>query len=91
MFISQLYEGAISDKYIVERSGFLEILRQKVTSGGIEKGESIMADKGFDIPNDLKKLDLKLNIPPYCLPDLELVRIGANNLHSSLACLRGSS
>ena len=23
-----------------------------------------MADKGFDIPND-KKLDLKLNIPPY--------------------------
>ena len=24
-----------------------------------------MADKGFDIHNDLKKLDLKLNIPPY--------------------------
>ena len=24
-----------------------------------------MADKGFDIQNDLKKLDLKLNIPPY--------------------------
>ena len=65
MFISQLYEGAISDKQIVERSGFLEILRQKVISGEIKKGDSIMADKGFDIQNDLKKLDLKLNIPPY--------------------------
>ena len=28
-------------------------------------GDSVMVDKGFDIPNDLKKLDLKLNIPPY--------------------------
>ena len=63
--ISQLYEGAISDKHIVERSGFLEILRQKVISGEIKKEDSIMADKGFDIQNDLKKLDLKLNIPPY--------------------------
>ena len=65
MFISQLYEGSISDKQIVERSGFLEILRQKVISGEIKKGDSIMADMGFDIQNDLKKLDLKLNIPPY--------------------------
>ena len=65
MFISQLYEGAISDKQIVERSGFLEILRQKVISGEIKKGDAIMADKGFDIQNDLKKLDLKLNIPPF--------------------------
>lgn len=24
-----------------------------------------MADKGFDIGNDLKKIDLKLNIPPF--------------------------
>lgn len=56
MFISQLYEGAISDKQIVERSGFLEILRQKVISGEIKKGDSIMADKGFDIQNDLKNL-----------------------------------
>lgn len=56
MFISQLYEDAISDKQIVERSGFLEILRQKVISGEIKKGDSIMADKGFDIQNDLKNL-----------------------------------
>ena len=65
MFISQLYEGSISDKQIVERSGFLEVLRQKVIAGEIKKGDSIMADKGFDIQNDLKKLDLQLNIPPF--------------------------
>ena len=46
---------------------FLEILRQKVISGEIKKGDAIIADKGFNIQNDLKKqlLDLKLNIPPY--------------------------
>ena len=65
MFISQLYEGSISDKQIVERSGFLEVLRQKVITGEIKKGDSIMADKGFDIQNDLKKLDLQLNIPLF--------------------------
>lgn len=48
--ISQLYEGAISDKQIVERSGFLEILRQKVTSGEIKKRDSIMADKDLISP-----------------------------------------
>ena len=28
-------------------------------------GDSIMADKGFDIKDDLEKLGLKLNIPPF--------------------------
>ena len=49
VFISQLYEGCISDKQIVERSGFLDILRKKVTVGE-------MADKGFDIQDELKSL-----------------------------------
>ena len=31
----------------------------------INKGDAIMADKGFDIQNDLKKLGLQLNIPPF--------------------------
>jgi len=30
MFVSQLYGGSISDKEIVRRSGFLEILKQKL-------------------------------------------------------------
>ncbi|KAM7430037.1 hypothetical protein ABFA07_019195 [Porites harrisoni] len=65
MFISQLYEGSISDKQIVQRSGFLDILDKKVMVGEIKKGDAIMADKGFDIQNDLKKLGLQLNIPPF--------------------------
>ena len=65
MFISQLYEGSISDRQIVERSGFLEILRQKLITGEIKRGDAIMADKGFDIQNDLKKIGLNLNIPPF--------------------------
>ena len=28
-------------------------------------GDSIMADKGFNIEEDLKKLGLQLNIPPF--------------------------
>ena len=31
----------------------------------INKGDAIMVDKGFDIQNDLKKLGLQLNIPPF--------------------------
>ena len=33
--------------------------------GEIKKGDAIMPDKGFDIQNDLKKLGLQLNIPPF--------------------------
>ncbi|XP_067019434.1 uncharacterized protein [Acropora muricata] len=65
MFISQLYEGSISDKQIVKRSGFLETLKKKIEAGELNKGDSIMADKGFDIGDDLNKIDLKLNIPPF--------------------------
>ena len=56
MFTSQLYEGSISDKQIVERSGFLDILRKKLTVSEIKKGDSLMADKGFDIQDELKSL-----------------------------------
>ena len=40
-FVSQLYNGHISDREIVMRSGFLE---QQFTNG-----DSVMADKGFTI------------------------------------------
>ena len=65
MFISQLYEGSISDKQKVERSGFLDILHKKLTVSEIKKRDSLMADKGFDIQDELKKLNLYLNIPPF--------------------------
>ena len=39
-FISHLYEGSISDVNLVVQSGLLQLL---------ERGDSVMADKGFDI------------------------------------------
>ncbi|XP_067050019.1 uncharacterized protein [Acropora muricata] len=55
-FISQLYTGSISDREIVIRSGFL--------SQKFENGDTVMADKGFQIA-DILPLRVKLNIPPF--------------------------
>ena len=55
-FISQLYSGSISDREIVERSGFLKLQ--------FDKGDTVMADKGFTIEN-LLPLGANLNIPPF--------------------------
>ena len=60
MLISQLYGGSISDKQIVQRSGCLDILDKKVMVHEIKKGNAIMADEGFNIQNDLKKLGFNL-------------------------------
>ena len=64
MFVSQLYEGSISDKQIFARSGFLEVLKHKIAVGEIKEGDAVMADKGFDIDDKLKEFKLELNIPP---------------------------
>ena len=40
MLISHLYEGAISDKHIVvKRSGFLEVLKQKILIGELNEND----------------------------------------------------
>ena len=55
-FVSSLYTGCISDTQLVERSGFLSLL---------QKGDEIMADRGFTIEDLLTPLGVKLNIPPF--------------------------
>ena len=60
-----MYTGSISDKEIVIRSGFLEILKNKVAVGEILAADAVMADKGFNIGDELKKVNLRLNIPPF--------------------------
>lgn len=55
-FVSKLYPGSISDKQLTRRSGLLDIL---------ERGDSVMADRGFDIEDDLVVRGVQLNIPPF--------------------------
>ena len=55
-FVSDLYEGSITDRDIVEQSGLPNLL---------EEGDSVMADKGFTIQDLLAKRGVKLNIPPF--------------------------
>ena len=81
MFISQLYKVPISDKPVVQRSGFLDILDKRVMVGE-KKGDTVMADKGFDIQNDLKKLGLQLNIPP-CLKVFKMLLLKPKQLQSA--------
>ena len=57
-FVSQLYDGSISDKEIVRKSGILE---KELWS----PGDIVMADRGFTIEGDLKELNVDLNIPSF--------------------------
>ena len=57
-YISPLFVGSISDVELTQVSGFLEKLDGK-------KGISIMADRGFTIQEQLQKIGVALNIPPF--------------------------
>lgn len=48
--------GSICDQMLTKKSGLLELL---------EKGDSVMADRGFNIQDDLTPLRVKVNIPPF--------------------------
>ena len=54
-FISPMYGGSISDRQLFIESGLLEKL---------DSGDSIMEDKGFNIPDILECNGVTLNIPP---------------------------
>ena len=53
---SQLYGGSISDVHIVKKSGYLDL---------VEKGDDIMADKGFPIRHLLIPRRATLNLPAF--------------------------
>ena len=55
-FVSKAYGGKASDRFIVENSGFLDT---------ISDGDTVMADKGFDIQDLLLAKQSKLIIPPF--------------------------
>ena len=54
--VSKVYPGSISDSKLTRCSGILDLL---------ESGDSVMADRGFDIQDDLTLINVKLNIPPF--------------------------
>ena len=55
-FVSKLFPGSISDKELTRKSSLLDLL---------ERGDSVMADRGFDIEDDLILQRVCLNIPPF--------------------------
>lgn len=55
-FVSDMWTGSISDRKIVEASGFLDM---------IEEGDDVMADRGFLIRDLLTMRRATLNIPPF--------------------------
>ena len=63
MFFSQLHTGSISDRQF-QGVDFLIYFQERRTST-ISDGDSIRADQGFDIEDDLQKIVLQLNIPPF--------------------------
>ena len=62
-FISDLYSGSISDKQITRLSGLVDLC---------EKGDSIMADKGFLISDLTTPKGVDLIIPPFKKKRLQL-------------------
>ena len=56
IFVSELFPGSISDKKLTRQSGILDLL---------EVYDSGMADKGFNIEEDLILISVRLNIPPF--------------------------
>ena len=62
-FVSKLWTGNVSDRYITDKSGLLDKL---------EEGDAVMADKGFNIRDLLTRKKVALNIPPLCKGTLPL-------------------
>ena len=54
-FVSELYAGRSSDKQITKDCSILNLL---------ESGDQVMADRGFDIENEMPP-GVGLNIPPF--------------------------
>lgn len=55
-YVSKCWGGRVSDRYLTQQCGFLELLKP---------GDVILADRGFNIEDDLKFYGAKLEIPAF--------------------------
>jgi len=77
-FVSDAYEGSISDRKLVEASGLLEKL---------QPGDEIMADKKFTIQDLLIRYGVRLNVPPFLSVNSQMPASDVF-LTRKIACLR---
>ena len=61
--VTFVFSGSISDKKLTRESGILDLL---------EPADSVMADRGFNIEEDLILRGIKLNIPPFMFGKTQL-------------------
>lgn len=64
-FISQAWGGHVSDKVITQQSGFLKKL---------EYGDEVLADRGFNVSEDVAVCGARLRIPAYTRGKSQLSR-----------------
>ena len=55
-FVSSMWGGRVSDKVLTQKSGFLDL---------VEPGDTILADRGFNVSEDLRLHGAKLEIPAF--------------------------
>ncbi|GAB6025320.1 hypothetical protein CHUAL_014022 [Chamberlinius hualienensis] len=78
MFVSSLYGGKVSDKFITMDSGFLDHLKS---------GDEVMADRSFKIESELAQRGVILNIPASTPGKVQLSNEEATN-HRRMAMVR---
>lgn len=77
-FVSECWGGRASDKHITSHSGFLDI---------VERNDTVMADRGFTIREELALIGAELFIPPGRRGACQMSR-GEVKLTSEIANLR---
>ena len=88
-FVSDLFAGRVSDKKATKESGIYQLL---------QAGDSVMADRGFDLDSDLP-VDVGLNIPAFMngkdqldiVDETETRRIASVRIHVERAIARVKS
>ena len=77
-YVSELFPGSTSDQEIIVKSNFLDILAP---------GDGVMADKGFNIKDELASVGAVLEIPSFLKKGTQLTEEEINK-NKAIASLR---